>query len=100
MLIIKDVSRRFGSKLAVEDVSLEIPPGSFVGVVGRSGAGKSTLLRMINRLVEPTDGSITFEGTDVTALRGRGAARLARPLRHDLPAVQPRRASSTSSTTS
>ncbi|MGI3899585.1 MAG: phosphonate ABC transporter ATP-binding protein [Janthinobacterium lividum] len=72
MLIIKDVSRRFGSKLAVEGVSLEIPPGSFVGVVGRSGAGKSTLLRMINRLVEPTDGSITFEGTDVTTLRGRG----------------------------
>ena len=72
MLTIKSVSRRFGGKLAVDDVSLDIPPGSFVGIVGRSGAGKSTLLRMINRLVEPTHGSISFEGTDVTKLGGNG----------------------------
>ncbi len=71
MLTIKGVSRRFGGKLAVDDISLEIPSGSFVGVVGRSGAGKSTLLRMINRLVEPTAGTIDFDGVDVTALRGR-----------------------------
>ena len=71
MLILERVSRRFGVKSAVDDVSLEIPPGSFVGVVGRSGAGKSTLLRMINRLVEPTAGTISFEGADVTALQGR-----------------------------
>ena len=71
MLILERVSRRFGAKSAVDDVSLEIPPGSFVGVVGRSGAGKSTLLRMINRLVEPTAGTIAFEGAEVTALQGR-----------------------------
>ncbi len=71
MLILERVSRRFGVKSAVDDVSLEIPPGSFVGVVGRSGAGKSTLLRMINRLVEPTAGTISFKGADVTALQGR-----------------------------
>ena len=71
MLTIKGVSRRFGGKLAVDDVSLEIAPGSFVGVVGRSGAGKSTLLRTINRRVEPTTGSIEWHGADVTALRGR-----------------------------
>ncbi len=70
MLTLKSVSRRFGGKLAVNDVSLDIEPGSFVGVVGRSGAGKSTLLRMVNRLVEPTGGSITFEGVEVTALTG------------------------------
>ena len=72
MLVINDVSRRFGSKVAVENVSLEVSPGSFVGVVGRSGAGKSTLLRMINRLVEPTGGTIVFDGVDITALRGKG----------------------------
>ena len=71
MLIIKGVSRRFGGKLAVENVSLEVRPGSFVGVVGRSGAGKSTLLRMINRLVEPTEGTVSFDGVEVTALRGK-----------------------------
>ena len=46
-------------------------PGSFVGVIGRSGAGKSTLLRMINRLADPSEGRILFEGVDVTALRGK-----------------------------
>ena len=71
MLILEGVSRRFGTKLAVDQVSLEIRPGSFVGVVGRSGAGKSTLLRTINRLVEPTAGSISFGGTKVTALKAR-----------------------------
>ena len=71
MLTIKNVSRRFGGGLAVDDVSADIPAGSFVGIVGRSGAGKSTLLRMINRLVEPSAGSIGFDGVDVTALRGR-----------------------------
>ena len=70
MLVLKGVSRRFGAKSAVEGVCLEIRGGSFVGVVGRSGAGKSTLLRMINRLVEPTAGTIGFDGADVTALRG------------------------------
>ncbi|RYC31882.1 ATP-binding cassette domain-containing protein [Lichenibacterium minor] len=72
MLIIKGVSRRYGNKVAVEDMSIEIEAGSFVGVVGRSGAGKSTLLRLINRLVEPSEGVISFDGVDVTALRGRG----------------------------
>ena len=51
----------------------------FVGVIGRSGAGKSTLLRCINRLVDPSEGRIQFDGLDVTALRGKCAARLALP---------------------
>ncbi len=71
MLEIDGLSRRFGAKTAVADVSLRIEKGSFVGVIGRSGAGKSTLLRLINRLVEPTAGRIVFEGLDVTALRDR-----------------------------
>jgi phosphonate transport system ATP-binding protein len=71
MLVLEGVSRSFGTKAAVSDVSLAIPPGSFVGVIGRSGAGKSTLLRMINRLVDPTAGRILFEGVDVSSLQGR-----------------------------
>ena len=71
MLAIKGVSRRFGGKTAVADVNLEIAPGAFIGVIGRSGAGKSTLLRMLNRLVDPSEGTISFDGIDVTALRGQ-----------------------------
>ncbi|WP_448953548.1 phosphonate ABC transporter ATP-binding protein [Labrys neptuniae] len=71
MLAIKGVSRRFGGKTAVADVDLEIAPGAFIGVIGRSGAGKSTLLRMLNRLIDPSEGTISFEGVDVTTLRGQ-----------------------------
>ncbi len=70
MLTIDGLSRRFGAKTAVDDVSLEVPRGAFVGIIGRSGAGKSTLLRMVNRLQEPSSGRILFEGRDVTALSG------------------------------
>jgi phosphonate transport system ATP-binding protein len=71
MLIIEGLTRRYGDRVAVDDVCLEVPRGSFVGVIGRSGAGKSTLLRMVNRLADPTAGRILWEGQDITALRGR-----------------------------
>ncbi|ONG53579.1 phosphonate ABC transporter ATP-binding protein [Pseudoroseomonas deserti] len=71
MLIIKDLTRRFGDRIALDSLSLEVPRGAFIGVIGRSGAGKSTFLRMVNRLAEPSSGQILFDGTDVTALRGR-----------------------------
>lgn len=71
MLTISSLSKRFQTATAVDAISLDIRPGEMVGVIGRSGAGKSTLLRMINRLTEPSDGKILFEGADVTALKGR-----------------------------
>ena len=71
MLRIAQVSRRFGAKTAVDNVSLEIPAGQMVGIIGRSGAGKSTLLRMINRLNDVSDGSIEFDGKTVSALKGQ-----------------------------
>src|SRR5262245_30697 len=71
MLAVENLSRRFGAKMAVDRVTLSFETGAFVGVIGRSGAGKSTFLRMINRLVDPSEGRITFDGTDVTALSGR-----------------------------
>ena len=70
MLEIREITRRFGKKIAVNGVGIEIARGQMVGVIGRSGAGKSTLLRMINRLIDPSEGSIFFGGTEVSALRG------------------------------
>jgi len=71
MLEIDGLTRRFGGKTAVDRVSLTIPSGQMVGVIGRSGAGKSTLLRMINRLTEPSEGSIRYDGVEVTRLKGK-----------------------------
>ena len=48
------------------------PAGQMVGIIGRSGAGKSTLLRMVNRLIDPSEGRVLFEGRDIT---GFAAAR-------------------------
>jgi phosphonate transport system ATP-binding protein len=70
MLVIEGLTKRFGGKAAVDAASLTIPSGQFLGVIGRSGAGKSTLLRMVNRLIDPTEGRILYDGRDVTALRG------------------------------
>jgi phosphonate transport system ATP-binding protein len=71
VLRLEGVTKSFGDKRAVDQVSLVVPVGQLVGVIGRSGAGKSTLLRMINRLGDPTHGRILFGDTDITQLKGR-----------------------------
>jgi phosphonate transport system ATP-binding protein len=71
MLRLDGLTKTFDTKTAVDAVTLDIPAGQFVGVIGRSGAGKSTLLRMINRLTPPTSGRIFSDGTDVSDLRGQ-----------------------------
>lgn len=71
MLELKNVTRRFGPNTAVDSVTVKIPQGQMVGVIGRSGAGKSTLLRMINRLIDPSEGSITFGDKQVSEIKGR-----------------------------
>ena len=88
-LEIRGVSRRFGKNTAVSDVNISIPQGQMVGIIGRSGAGKSTLLRMINRLIDPTEGVDPFRRRRSLRSARLGAAQLAARLRHDLPAVQP-----------
>lgn len=66
-----------GERYALNGVSLTVDRGSFVSIIGSSGAGKSTLLRCVNRLVEPTSGSVVFEGRDVCGL-GRADLRRVR----------------------
>ncbi len=70
MLQVRNVSRLFGQKAAVDNISFDIDGPAFVGIIGRSGAGKSTFLRMMNRLTDATSGQIIVDGVDVLALRG------------------------------
>jgi len=67
-LSLDGVTKTFGTFTAVDDVTLNVPNGSFVCLLGPSGCGKTTLLRMIAGLEEPTSGAIRLEGTDITAL--------------------------------
>lgn len=70
MIEIEGVSKRYGSATVVDDVSMIIQPRKIVTIVGTSGSGKTTLLRMINRLVEPGEGSIRLDGTDNRRIPG------------------------------
>jgi phosphonate transport system ATP-binding protein len=71
MLDVRNLTKRYANVTAVDDVSLRVDGVGMVGIIGRSGAGKSTLLRCINRLSDPSEGTVTFDGVDVTALKGK-----------------------------
>jgi phosphonate transport system ATP-binding protein len=72
MLSVAGLTKTFGSLVAVDNLTFQVPRGQMLGIIGRSGAGKSTLLRLINRLADPTAGRILSEGAlDVCALKGR-----------------------------
>jgi phosphonate transport system ATP-binding protein len=72
---VERVSKLFGRARALERVSIVVPPGQFVAVVGRSGAGKTTLLRCLSRATVPTQGVIRFGEQDLAALAGRALRR-------------------------
>ncbi len=63
---------RGGEVRAVTDVDISIARGETVGVVGESGSGKSTLARLLTRLIEPTEGDVSFDGADVLGLKSAG----------------------------
>ena len=70
-LKIINLKKKFKNINAVNGISLEINEGEIIGIIGRSGAGKSTLLRMINRLVEPSEGFVEFNDLNITSLKGK-----------------------------
>ena len=63
---IKHVSKSFGEKQALNDVSLEIPEGKIFGLLGPNGAGKTTLIRIINRITIHNEGQVLFQGHPIT----------------------------------
>ncbi len=65
-VLIKDVTKRFGTVTAVDNISLTIQKGEIFGLVGSDGAGKSTLLRMAATMIPPDSGHISIKGLDVT----------------------------------
>lgn len=71
MLKLTGLSKRYDTgDLALNDINLSVPAGQVMALIGPSGAGKSTLIRCVNRLVEPSTGSIELDGQDITRVRG------------------------------
>jgi osmoprotectant transport system ATP-binding protein len=68
MIELEHVIKRYGTRESVSDVAFTIAKGAFCALVGPSGSGKSTTLRMINRLVEPSSGTIKLNGEDIASL--------------------------------
>lgn len=66
--------------VALNDVNFSVEDGEFLAVIGLSGSGKSTLLRCINRLIEPTSGTITWNGVDITAAKGNDIRKIRRQI--------------------
>jgi len=69
LLQVKNVSKHFGSLIAVNDVSMTVEPGELRAIIGPNGAGKTTFFNLITGFFTPTSGRIIFDGEDVTALR-------------------------------
>lgn len=71
MLTLTGLGKRYDTgDLALSDITLSVPAGQVMALIGPSGAGKSTLIRCVNRLVEPTTGTVALDGQDITRVRG------------------------------
>ena len=81
MLTIRNLSKSYvPGRPVLRDISVEIAPRGVTAIIGPSGTGKSTLIRCINRLVEPTEGEIVFEGRDIAHLHGRALREVRRKM--------------------
>ena len=67
MIYVKGLTKSFGDNLVISNIDMHIRPGEKVVIVGPSGSGKSTFLRCLNLMEQPTGGSITFDGQEITA---------------------------------
>ena len=65
MIEVKNVTKKYESTIAVDDISFEVKDGEIVGLLGPNGAGKSTTMNMITGYIEPTSGQIIVNGNDI-----------------------------------
>jgi phosphonate transport system ATP-binding protein len=81
MLEVRNLTKVYDDgTVALRDVSFKVEEGQFMVIIGLSGSGKSTLLRCINRLIEPTEGQIIWDGADVTAANAKELRRIRRQI--------------------
>jgi len=71
-LQLQNLSKQYAKNetFALRDINLQVKKGEFISILGLSGSGKSTLIRCINRIIDPTEGEVYFEGEEITALKG------------------------------
>jgi osmoprotectant transport system ATP-binding protein len=82
MIEIDGITKVYGEARAVDNVSLTVERGELAAIVGTSGSGKTTLMRMINRLVEPTSGTIRIDGRDNRDLPAARSPKTSPPYRN------------------
>lgn len=81
LLELTDISKEYvKGKKALSDVDFSVEEGEFISIIGKSGAGKSTLLRCINRMIEPSDGTVKFDGVDTGKLNKKKLRELRRQI--------------------
>ena len=80
MISIRNITKNFGGKSVLNGLSLEIPRGETLVVMGQSGCGKSVLLKIITGLMSADSGEIWFDGTEISSLKGRKINNLRRKI--------------------
>ena len=85
VLAAHNLGKSFGALRALSGVTMTLHAGEAVGIVGPNGAGKSTLLKALSGAFEPSEGSITFDGRDVTRLKSDQMCKLGLVCTHQIP---------------
>ena len=76
MIEVKNITKKYGSFTAVDNISFKIEEGEIIGLLGPNGAGKSTTMNMITGYIEPTEGEISIEGYDISKKSKKAKAQI------------------------